>query len=91
MAIADSGEDVHVRLHERHRACLDRLRSEIQAATGAKVSMSAIIRALVEALDEAGGVDPTPIASEEDLVGVFYRRFTRQADPPRDRERMRRG
>ena len=91
MAIGVSGKNVHVRLHERHAACLDRLRGEIRVATGAKVSTSAIIRALVEALDEAGGVDPTPIASEEDLVGVFYRRFTRQADPPREWERMRRG
>jgi hypothetical protein len=91
MAAGGDEKDVCVHLYERHVACLNRLGEEIQSATGAAIGPSEIIRALVEALDEAGGVDPTLIESEEDLVEVFYRRFTRQEDPPRDRDRMRSG
>jgi hypothetical protein len=66
-----------------------RLGEEIRSATGAVLGPSEIIRALVEALDEAGGVEPSLIASEEDLVDVFYRHFVRQEDRRRDRDRMR--
>jgi hypothetical protein len=80
MAETGSEKDLRVRLYERHMACLDRLGAEIRSATGAAIGPAEIIRALVEALDEAGGVDPSQ---------VFYRRFTRQEDRPRDRDRMR--
>jgi hypothetical protein len=89
MAPGDDERHVCVHLYERHVACLERLGEEIRSATGAALSPSEIIRALVAALDEAGGVDPSLIVSEEDLVDVFYRRFTRQEDLRRDRDRMR--
>jgi hypothetical protein len=89
MATGDDERDVCVHFYERHMACLERLGEEIRSATGAAIGPSEIVRALVEALDEAGGVDPSLIMSEEDLVDVFYRRFTRQEDRRRDRDRMR--
>ena len=89
MAPSDDERDVCVHLYAPHIACLERLGAEIRSATGAAIGPSEIIRALIEALDEAGGVDPTLIVSEEDLVDVFYRRFTRQEDRRRDRDRMR--
>jgi hypothetical protein len=83
------GEAVTVELDGRQLAYLERLSSQIRSATGAQLSAPAVIRALVEALSEAAAVNPAAIRSEDDLKGLFYRRFTQQEDPRHDRDRMR--
>lgn len=83
------GSHLEIALLERHVAFLNRMSEEISLATGAHLDANSIIRALVEALDEAGGVDPNHIRREEDLVDMFYRLFVHQEARTWPRERFR--
>ncbi len=93
MDVQGGGEEkvarVRLELQERQWSYLTRLTEQIHRATGAVLRPEEVIRALVEALSEAAPVTPARINGEEDLVDLFYRRFTQQEDRPHDRERMR--
>ena len=78
-----------VTLRDHHVAYLDRLAEQIRRVTGAALPPPVIIRAMVEALVEAAAVNPSAVRTEDDLVDLFYRRFTQQEDRRHDRDRMR--
>jgi hypothetical protein len=81
--------EVCVALYRRHVACVERLARQVQDTTGAKLGTSEVVRAFLEALDEAGGINPSLIGGEEDLMDFFLRRLTGQEDRRDDRGRMR--
>lgn len=78
-----------VDLLDPHRAYLDRLCRQIEAATGVRFSPGEIVRSLVAALAEAAPVDPSTIRSAQELTELFHRRFTQQEDRRDHRDRMR--
>lgn len=89
VATGEVTEEVCVELYRRHTACLERLARQVAGTTGAVLGAAEVLRAFLEALDEAGGVNPSLIASEEDLKDFFLRRLTGQEDRRDDRGRMR--
>jgi hypothetical protein len=67
---------VTVVLFRRQVAFLDRLTASIRARTGAAVSRAQIIRALIDALGDAG-IDLTGARSEADLKTMVLARLGR--------------
>ena len=74
---ADRWTKVTVVLLDRQIVFLDRLVSDIRAATGAAITRAHLIRALVDSL-AATDVDLTTCRSEGDLLSLLADRFKRR-------------
>lgn len=61
-------------LFDRQLGFLRHLQADVQTATGKKVSISEMLRALVEVL-EAAGVEPDEAAGEEELKRALLQRM----------------
>ena len=74
--VVDPLRKVTVVLREQQIRFLGELAEEVRSATGAAISRAAIIRALIDALRQAG-IDPAKAASEDQIRRSMIERLRR--------------